>query len=150
LNWLGNGYKGLLQTLLNRRWIVMTGFAIVAAGSVLFFNLLKSELAPLEDRGTVLGVFLGPEGATLEYTDKYARQIEDIYSQTKDVERFFVVGGNPTVSQGISFLGLTDWSQRDRSSADVAKELFPKFMGVPGVMAFPVTPPSLGQSPRER
>ena len=150
LNWLGNGYKGLLETLLNRRWIVMTGFAIVAAGSVLFFNLLKSELAPLEDRGTVLGVFLGPEGATLEYTDKYARQIEDIYSQTKDVERFFVVGGNPTVSQGISFLGLTDWSQRDRSSADVAKELFPKFMGVPGVMAFPVTPPSLGQSPRER
>ena len=32
----------------------------------------------------------------------------------------------------------------------MAKELFPKFMGIPGVLAFPVTPPSLGQSPRER
>ena len=150
LNWLANGYKGLLQTLLVRRWIVMTGFAIVAGGSVLFFSLLKSELAPVEDRGVILGVFSAPEGATLDYTDKYARQIEGIYSQTKDVERFFVVAGNPTVSQGISFVGLEDWSKRDRSSAAIAKELFPKFMGVPGVMAFPVTPPSLGQSPRER
>jgi multidrug efflux pump len=32
----------------------------------------------------------------------------------------------------------------------VVKELFPKFMGIPGVLAFPVLPPSLGQSPRER
>ena len=30
------------------------------------------------------------------------------------------------------------------------KELFPRFMGIPGVLAFPVLPPSLGQSPRER
>jgi multidrug efflux pump len=61
-----------------------------------------------------------------------------------------VVSGNPTVSQGISFVGLTDWSERNRRSSDIAKELFPKFMAVPGVLAFPVTPPSLGQSPRER
>ncbi len=32
----------------------------------------------------------------------------------------------------------------------MAKELQPKFFGIPGVLAFPVTPPSLGQSPRER
>jgi multidrug efflux pump len=82
--------------------------------------------------------------------DKYARQIESIYSQTKDVERYFVVSGNPTVSQGISFLGLTDWNQRSRRSPEIAKELFPKFAGIPGVLAFPITPPSLGQSPRER
>ncbi|MBS1138531.1 MAG: efflux transporter permease subunit, partial [Proteobacteria bacterium] len=32
----------------------------------------------------------------------------------------------------------------------VAKELQPKFFGIPGVLAFPVSPPSLGQSPRDR
>jgi multidrug efflux pump len=94
--------------------------------------VLKSELAPVEDRGVLLGVFLGPDGATLDYTDKYARQIEGIYSQTKDIERFFVVSGSPTVNQGISFVGLTDWKERDRRSPDVARELFPKFMGIPG------------------
>lgn len=150
LEWLGNGYQRVLTGLLLRRWIVMTAFAVVAAASVFFLTLLKSELAPVEDRGVILGVFLGPEGATLDYTDKYSRQIEGIYSQTKDVERYFVVGGNPTVSQGISFVGLTDWKARQRSSSDVAKELFPKFMGIPGVMAFPITPASLGQSPRDK
>jgi len=150
LNWLNSGYKRVLTAALNRRWIIMTGFVAVAASCVALLGVLKSELAPVEDRGVILGVFLGPDGATLDYTDKYARQIEAIYSETKDVERFFVVSGNPTVSQGISFVGLTDWKARDRRSPDVAKELFPKFGNIPGVLAFPVTPPSLGQSPRER
>ena len=150
LNWLNLGYKRVLTAALGRRWIIMAGFVAVAASSVVLFGMLKSELAPVEDRGVILGVFLGPDGATLDYTDKYARQIEGIYSQTPDIERFFVVSGNPTVGQGISFVGLTDWKARSRHSTDIAKELFPKFMAIPGVLAFPVTPPSLGQSPRER
>jgi multidrug efflux pump len=150
LNWLNSGYKRVLTATLKQRWIIISGFVAVALSCVALLNVLKSELAPVEDRGVILGVFLGPDGATLDYTDKYARQIETIYSQTKDVERFFVVAGNPTVSQGISFVGLTDWNDRTRRSPDIAKELFPKFMGIPGVLAFPVTPPSLGQSPRER
>ena len=150
LDAMTGGYKRVLTACLDRRWIVLVAFVAVAGLAVGMLNLLKSELAPVEDRGVIPGVFLGPEGATLDYTDKYARQIEGIYSQTKDVERFFVVAGNPTVSQGISFVGLTDWNARPRRSPDVVKELFPKFMGIPGVLAFPITPPSLGQSPRER
>ncbi|MDP2883131.1 MAG: efflux RND transporter permease subunit [Azonexus sp.] len=150
LNWLNAGYKRVLTASLNRRWIVLVGFVIVAASCGLLLKALKSELAPVEDRGIIFGMFLGPEGATLDYTEKYARQIEAIYSQTKDAERYFVVAGNPTVSQGISILGLTDWNERSRRSPEIAKELFPKFAAIPGVMAFPITPPSLGQSPRER
>jgi multidrug efflux pump len=150
LNWLNFGYKRTLTAALNRRWIVLVGFVIVAASCGVLLKALKSELAPVEDRGIIFGMFIGPEGATLDYTEKYARQIEAIYSQTKDAERYFVVAGNPTVSQGISILGLTDWNDRSRRSPDIAKELFPKFGAIPGVMAFPITPPSLGQSPRER
>jgi multidrug efflux pump len=150
LNWITSGYRRLLAALLERRWIVMLAFALVAVSSVFLLKALKSELAPVEDRGIILGVFLGPEGATLEYTDKYAKQLEGIFSKTNDVERFFVVSGNPTVSQGISFVGLADWKERKRSAGEVVKELFPKFMGIPGVLAFPIMPPSLGQSPRER
>ena len=150
LNGLTGGYRRLLAATLRRRWIVMLVFALVAGASFVLLKTLKSELAPVEDRGVILGVFLGPEGATIDYTRKYALQLEDIYSKTQDVERYFVVAGNPTVSQGISFVGLTDWKERKRSSLAVAKELQPKFFGIPGVLAFPVTPPSLGQSPRDR
>jgi multidrug efflux pump len=150
LNWLNAGYRRVLTQVLAHRWIVFIGFVAVAVACGVLLKALKSELAPIEDRGVIIGVFNGPDGATLEYTQKYAQQLETIYSQTKDIERYFVVSGNPTVNQGISFVGLSDWSERDRSSRDIAKELFPKFAAVPGVMAFPVTPPSLGQSPRER
>jgi multidrug efflux pump len=150
LNRLNFAYKRVLTVALNQRWIVVVGFVAVAVACGVLLKTLKSELAPVEDRGILLGVFLGPDGATLDYTEKYGRQIEGIYSKTQDIERYFVVAGNPTVSQGISFVGLTDWNDRTRRSSDIAKELFPQFMGIPGVLAFPITPPSLGQSPRER
>ena len=150
LNWLNTGYKKVLAASLNRRWMVLVGFLVVAASCGVLLKALKSELAPIEDRGIIFGMFIAPEGATLNYTEKYAREIEGIYSQTKDVERYFVVAGNPTVSQGISVLGLNDWALRKRNSLAIAKELFPRFGQIPGVMAFPITPPSLGQSARER
>ncbi len=150
LDGLNRGYRRVLTAILHQRWIVLLAFVAVAVACGVLFKALKTELAPVEDRGVILGAFNGPDGATLAYTEKYARQIEAIYEKVPEIERYFVVAGNPVVNQGISFAGLTDWSERSRRSPDIAKTLFPLFGGVPGVMAFPITPPSLGQSPRER
>ena len=150
LTGLTQGYRRALVASLDVRWLVLLVGAAVAGASVLLFGALKQELAPVEDRGVVLGVFVGPEGATIDYTDRYGRQLEQIYAQTKDSERYFVVSGNPVVSQGISFLGLTDWDERNRKSMDVQRELGPKLFALPGVMAFPILPQSLGQSPRAK
>ncbi len=150
LNWLNAGYRRVLTAALARRWLIFAGFVAVAALCGVLLKALKSELAPVEDRGTIVGIFNGPEGATLEYTKKYVGQMEEIYSRTADIERYFVVAGNPVVNQGTSFVGLTDWSQRRRNSQAIAKELSPQFAAIPGGLAFPVTPPSLGQSPRDR
>jgi multidrug efflux pump len=67
-----------------------------------------------------------------------------------EFDRVFVVAGNPTVSQGISFLRTVDWTERTRSTQQLARELQPQFQALPGVTAFPITPPSLGQGFRER
>ena len=150
LEGITNGYRAALRWSLRHRWLILVVFLATGGASVVLFKSLKQELAPVEDRGVVLGIFLGPEGATIDYMDRYARQLEGIYRNTVDVERYFVVAGNPVVNQGISFIGLTDWNDRPRHSTAIAKELQPKLFGLPGVLAFPVTPPSLGQSPRER
>jgi multidrug efflux pump len=144
------GYRAALGWSLRHVWLVLGGGALVAAGSVLLLGSLKSELAPVEDRGVVLGVFIGPEGATIDYMDRYARRLEGIYKDTPDTERYFVVSGFQTVSSGVSFLGLADWDARERKSADIARELGPKFFGLPGVLAFPILPQSLGQNPRAK
>ena len=84
---------------------------------------MKSELAPLEDRGTVLINVNAPDGSTLGYTEKYMREIERIGTSHPEFDRVFVVAGNPTVSQGISFLRIIDWNERERSTLELAREV---------------------------
>jgi multidrug efflux pump len=145
------GYRRALRWALGRRMLVLAvAFAVPASAIVWLFTSLKQELAPIEDRGVLLGVFVGPEGATIQYSDGYAARLEDIYKNTADVTRYFVVAGFPQVSHGVSFVGLKDWDERNRKSQAVAAEVAPKLAALPGVLAFPILPPSLGQSPRAR
>jgi multidrug efflux pump len=147
---LTRGYRGALRAALSVRPLVILIGMCVAASSYYFVTVLKSELAPYEDQGTVVSIFLAPEGATIDYTDRYAKQLETIFSKTADVDRYFVVSGFPTVSQGIGFVKMTPWSERKRSQFAIAEELRPKLFGVPGLMAFPGNPPPLGQSVRDK
>jgi multidrug efflux pump len=148
---LTRGYRRALGWALGHRLLVIVvAFVVPAAAMVFLFSTLKQELAPSEDRGVVLSTFVGPEGATIQYTDQYARRVEGIWKDLADVERYFVVAGFPQVSQGVSFVGLTDWSQRSRKARDVAAEIAPKLSALPGVLAFPILPASLGQGPRTK
>lgn len=146
LNALNSGYEKLLHGALNLRWLVVVIALAVLVGMGLLFGQMKSELAPTEDRGLVLGIGIGPEGATPAYTDKSARQMEAIYEGIPEVERYFMVVGFPVVNQIISFVGLEDWDDRERGATEIAGELRPKLFGIPGVLAFAIQPPSLGQS----
>ena len=150
LGWLTNGYRRALTTALQLRWVVVLAFVVVAGSSLVLLKTLKTELAPVEDRGRVVGIFSGPEGATIDFMGRYAEQVEAIFAQTPEVDRYLVISGNPTVSQGISFAGFTDWAERERSAAEIAGELRPKLSAVPGLLAFPVLPAAFGQSSRSR
>ncbi len=144
------GYRRSLGWILVHRWVVLLVMAGAATGSWWLFATAKSELAPLEDRGVIFTTINAPDGATLDYTARYLRAVEAIGQSYPEFDRVFVVAGNPTVSQGISFLRTVDWSERKRSTLELARELQPRFAALPGVTAFPVTPPSLGQGFRER
>jgi multidrug efflux pump len=48
------------------------------------------------------------------------------------------------VNQGIAFVRLKDWSERDRKVKDIIGELQPQFFGVQGVFAFAQNPPAFG------
>ncbi|MCP5418999.1 MAG: efflux RND transporter permease subunit [Gammaproteobacteria bacterium] len=147
-----NGYHGLLLRTLRLRWLMMLLFAATTTAAGYLFVNLKSELAPLEDRGILIGVMVAPEGSTLEYTDGYARQAEGFLKAIPEVISYFSVVApglekpNP-VTSALFFVRLKPWEERTRSQQAIARELAPKlFMGMPGVLAFPINPPSLGQS----
>ncbi len=150
LTGMTNAYARALRWSLAHRWVIVGVMLVSAAGSWWLFSRAKSELAPMEDRGVVLATVNAPDGATLDYTARYLRAIETIGNDYPEFDRVFVVAGNPTVSQGVSFLRTVDWNDRKKTTIELARELQPRFSGLPGVTAFPITPPSLGQGFRER
>ena len=161
LSWLVNtGYdrqhqqrgfgSSVKRFLLNARWIVVAVMLVSAGAIAWVLPGMKRELAPLEDRGVVLAVVTAPDGATLGYTNRYVDAIERLSAPFKEFDRIFVSSGNPTVSQASVFFRAVDWDLRKRSTLEMARELQPRLAGLPGVTAFPITPPSLGQGFRER
>ena len=146
LKLLTDGYKALLGRALSARPLVILIGLAVAGTSGWLFHSLNAELAPIEDRGTVVGMGLAPEGATVAYTDRYAHTMEGIYAEVPEVQQYFVVTGFPVVTQIISFLRLKPWNERTRSQQQVVQQLRGNLFGIPGVLAFPINPPSLGQS----
>jgi multidrug efflux pump len=150
LVWITERYTAALRMVLAQRWIVLLVMLACGAGSWVLYSGLRGELAPMEDRGIVLGSINAPDGATLEYTARYGREIERIAADYPELDRVFVSSGNPTVSQAVSFMGTKDWSERKRSTLQLAREMQGRFAGLPGVNAFASTPPSLGQGFRDR
>ncbi|MBX3652128.1 MAG: efflux RND transporter permease subunit [Burkholderiales bacterium] len=149
---MSSGYERLLRFCLARRSVVVVLFLLAAAGGSALFLTIRSELSPLEDRGFFIGVMSAPEGATKEYTDDYARIWEDIYADVPEITSYFVSVApglerpNP-VNFALSFVRLSDWSERDRKTQQITASIAPQmFARMPGVLAFPINPPSLGQS----
>ncbi|HLD68247.1 MAG TPA: efflux RND transporter permease subunit [Pseudomonas sp.] len=150
LHGLTGAYQRLLGRALTAWGLVLVMLLVIFLACAWLFNGLKSELAPTEDTGTIIGIFNGPDGATLDYTSRYARELEQAYASVPEVDRYLVVAGFPTVAQGISFMKLKDWAARERSQFEIRNELLPKLQDITGIRAFPVNRPPLGQSARNQ
>ncbi len=146
INALTNGYRRALTATLHTRWLVATIWLIVLGLGVLFFTLLKAELAPTEDRGVVFGLVTAPQGSTPSYVADQIRPIEEFYAQVPEAGAFTSIQGFPTVVDGNAILRLKPWEERKKKQQQITDEMRPKLASIPGAIAFPINPPSLGQS----
>jgi multidrug efflux pump len=120
----------------------LIAIGLTVAGGFMFTRI-GHELMPLEDRGYFYGVAFAPQGATLDYTDTYVRQIEALYKPVPEIKYYLSVVGVPSASDGLTIAVLKDWHDRKRSQFEVARSLGPSLLQIPGVIAVPVNPPSL-------
>jgi multidrug efflux pump len=148
LDWLTRSYAQSLAWMLQRRWLVMLGWVGVFALGGWLFTVIRSELAPLEDRGVIFGRVTAPQGATVQYTADALAAIESYYATIGEASAYNAVAGFPTVADGNAILRLKPWEDRTRKQQDIAREANARFSQLPGVIGFAVNPPSLGQSPR--
>ena len=141
-----NGYRNSLAAVMKARWIVVLGWVITLAAGALLFTSLKSELSPIEDRGLIFGVVTVPQGSTPQYTAEQLRPIEAFFNDIPEAFGNTAIAGWPTVVDGTTVLRLKPWEERTKKQQQIAEELRPKLASIPGAIAYPINPPSLGQS----
>ncbi|CUA88908.1 Multidrug efflux pump subunit AcrB [Chelatococcus sambhunathii] len=145
LSALEHGYRRALVASLKLRWLVVLLAVGVAGMSAFYFTQLRSELSPVEDRGTVMLRGSGPEGATLAYTTRYAQEVEALVSQYPGIRSTLSIVGFPEVTDFMAFGRLVDWDDRSVKQQDIVADLQPKLRRIAGVNAFAINPASLGQ-----
>jgi HAE1 family hydrophobic/amphiphilic exporter-1/multidrug efflux pump len=137
-----SGYKNLLTRFIKYRW---TAWAIVIACFVIVFLVgknLQSEIAPLEDKGSVRLQIIGPEGASFPYMmvtgDKLADYLVDSIPEV-DFSFVSIPGfGGSAVNGGSGRIGLLPVNERQRSQSDIAKDLGKKMGRFNDVKIFPI------------
>jgi multidrug efflux pump len=130
--------------------IVGAGVASIVL-AVILFRMMPSEYAPSEDRQRVYILLTAPEGASLQYMERYLRQVEQI--AMKEVEkgnarrmlsRIGNFGGGNEVNVGRVVLSLSDFDERKESANQIAARLRPQLQNLAGIRAVVATPGGLG------
>jgi multidrug efflux pump len=92
---------------------------------------IKKDLSPQEDQGYVKAKGYPPQGASLDYVDKYMLQAEKIFLAVPEMGgrlALIQAPGEPSI-EGY----LVPWEKRKRSSMEIAKELRPGFNNITGM-----------------
>ncbi len=145
LRGMERGYRATLRGALKVRFLVILVAMGVAAASVWFFTSLKSELAPVEDRGLINVRGSAPEGSTLAFTGRYATQAQNILSEVPEMEAVLATVGQPDITDVRMTGRLKDWNDRERKQQEIVAEVAAKLRRIPGVSLNANNPPSFGE-----
>jgi multidrug efflux pump len=150
---LSGVYRRLLSSVVPRPWAVLAVALLVTVMAAGLFRMLPSEYSPREDRGIFFTLITAPPGASLEYTETYARQMEEIlmrYVESGEARRVLLRvpggwgGGGGAVDNARAIVLLEDWGKRERSVEEIADQVRGELATLPGVQARVITPAGLG------
>lgn len=135
---IGRSYKRWLERALRHRVItVILAIGTFAAG-IIMARMLPGEFTPQQDQGSLIAFFRGPEGSTLEYMDRYLKEVEAIADDIPEIRTYMGIlgfGANPP-NRGIMFMTLEERDQRERDQFEIMAEMRRRTAGIPGIMVF--------------
>ncbi len=125
---LNDTYKHSLNSFLKRRWLAIPILVICTALIALFWNLLKKETAPYDDRSAINMNVTTPEGSSFAYTDKFIMKINQMVQDSVPEKNVNITISSPgfggsSTNSGFVRMGLVDPEDRERSQKDIADML---------------------------
>jgi multidrug efflux pump len=111
-------YQSTLGGLIGRPLPALILYGVLAAALALLFVRLPTAFLPVEDQGSMIGLYTLPVGATQPRTVAVGKQIEHylLGKEKKNIEALFTVAGFNFAGNGQNlgqaFIHLSDWKDR--------------------------------------
>jgi HAE1 family hydrophobic/amphiphilic exporter-1 len=150
LDWVQRQYRKSLIFLTGIKTIVTLVFIGSLGVTAWLYLSVPTAFIPEEDQGYFMTIIQGPQGVSLQYTQKVMDEVEAEILKLPEVVGTFSVGGfsfsGSTSNQGIIFTTLKPWEERhgeDQTVQAIIGKLGGKFSGIPEARIFPVNPPAI-------
>ncbi len=141
-----DGYSRLLARTLRARTAVLLFGAIMLAAIVVLFAGAARELAPQEDQGYVFVATKAPQYANVDYTARYAQEVQRIFRSLPEYVSSWFDNGTDGANNGFGGVILSEWENRERSANDIQALLNGQGSGITGVYATAFQPTALPAS----
>jgi multidrug efflux pump len=140
-----NGYKKRLHGALNTRHVIGVFGVIVFVSCYFLYVSTPSELAPNEDFGFAFSIAEVDGYASPEYLEEQFQVAQKLSLEDPDLANIFtfsISNGNAT---NTAFMGMVmrEWTERERSTQTVLKDLQAKLAQIPGLRWTGIQPPAL-------
>ncbi len=124
-NNIASGYSKTLRRFIERRWLALAIMAGAIAIILGIGSLLRSELAPMEDKGRLMLSATAPEGTSFEAMDKYMQQLGAIVDSLPERDIIMTMTGSfgGGANGGFVRVTLTPPDKRKRSQQEIADAL---------------------------
>ncbi len=148
---MNSTYKNSLDKFLKIRWaalLVMVGSLIII---VLFFELIPTELAPLEDRSRLSLSATAPEGASFDYMNNFMDNLIQVLNDSLSNEKEAIIsvtspgfGASSSVNTGFGAIILTDPDKRKESQQQIADDVNRDISKLTGARVYVTQPQTIG------
>lgn len=128
-------YYSLLRGTLQYKWLSILFACILAGFGAINILDIKQELIPHEDRGTIYVMATGPDGASLQYSDRQAEQVEEIlypYQKAGIIKDLYTTVGRFDKNRSFTIATLTHWDDRDISQQEIETKINEQLSGIAG------------------
>lgn len=144
-------YARALDFSLHHRWLTGALALLVMISLPLLYLMPQRELAPTEDQAIVLTAIKAPQHANLNYVERFAYKLDEVYNRMPETESRWIINGSDGTASGIGGINLTLWQARQRSASAVQADLQQAVNDVEGTSIFafqlPALPGSTGGLP---
>ncbi|MEM1262123.1 MAG: efflux RND transporter permease subunit [Pseudomonadota bacterium] len=139
-------YSALLARALEARYAWLLVAVLTGVGAWFGFQSLDREYVPDEDRGSLAGVFRGPEGSSREFMLESLQRLESPAVElvnAGELNRALLVipgfGGGTSSNAGFVSMTLAPWGERELTTAEAVKRLNREWSQIEDLRVFTFT-----------